>query len=1212
MKRSLAMVATVAIAMRLLRFAWLSSFVLLGAACSSTPDDGAPVASLELGFELADGSPVDEVSYAITGNGIDPMEGVIDTSAPGSTASVEVFGIPPGTQYLVTMTATTIDGERTCEGAVRFDVSAGIATEVHVMLGCKRAPRLGSVRANGKLNVCTDLTKVVASPLQTSIANGLALSAEGSDVEGDPIAYRWRATGGSLSNPSSAVTTYTCEVDGPQTVEVEVSDDGFDQCVDDWTIDVTCVVDPNAVDPAPALEGSSPTAGSRVVSSAWLDLLFAEEVSADALRGFALRCNDGATPISVHRVGGDDRRLVMNPEGDLPYDATCSLRWTGPEGPTSLDFFTFPDGGLADVPYDREDPTRFAPFPDDLWVVPDESSPTGRRLDLPLAGRTIDVVNLVFQLKTAIGELDGFSPLGALVVELSDAPEPTSLPRTPTDSLDPLATVGLFDVDPGSASYGTRIPFELYVRSVAPVSDPSVAEHALILFPSIPLTSTGQYALVVTKRALAEVDRAFQPSPFMESVLDAPSEGEGATVPRLRDILAPALAGLSSASPPVFADDIALVTRFTIRSTNRFPLTPITMREQVQQLPPPAFTIDRIDRNSFDVEAVVYGTWEAPEWRDGDSIARDADGLPMVVETRPVPFILAIPRSARDIPAPVTMYQHGNPGSAEAEVPGQANRYLAEKGHAVIGFTDNLNREVGSDGQLQQIAILSPLVLSGVLPDFDLQTTGEQLSFLRFIRELEDLDVVPFGAPDGQPDLDLGLPLTYDGISEGANKGQGFVPYAPEIAAAALIVGGARRGEILFYQDEIPPDGIGTPLLNAVSLFAPNIRPLDLWIGLSLYQLAIDPADPQNHVSFMYANPLEVGGTLKKPSVLVQEGIADLLVPNNATRSLVYALSATPLIQPVAQPVPYLMRAEAPLTGNVDAQTTSAYAQYVPGSVAGLAVTPGCEFLNNGHFCPQIAPVALDQRYRFFESALYDEAPTIDVGQGPIDLCNPGPDCDDGDPCTRDFCVPEDGSCANTATTGPACRVDGQDGICERGACTPIEMCSMLDPALESASAMLDCRFLGIPIELTASVAAEALGPISPGPIDYTIQTSIGLLPQAVELLSLLERFVPVQQFSGVVESTLGSVEPNPIMTEQPDELCVLALVDDGSSVGLASEPVAATWSLQESATEQGLTLRDVELGLTVGPFDETLTTAGPDPTCTWNPAPPTLVFARQ
>ncbi|MEM7437884.1 MAG: hypothetical protein AAF436_22240, partial [Myxococcota bacterium] len=212
------------------------------AGCSTGTDSNPTPASLEVTFELTDGSQVDEVTYSVTGNEITPIEGVIDTSAPGSTASVEVFGLPPGLQYLVSMAAVTTDGTITCEGAARFDVSAGVATEVHVMLGCKRTPRLGGLRANGEFNVCADLIKVIASPLQTSLSNGLALSADTSDEEGDPVAYRWTGSGGSFADPSAPATTYSCEAEGPQTIEVEVSDDGFDHCVDSWTIAVTCVV----------------------------------------------------------------------------------------------------------------------------------------------------------------------------------------------------------------------------------------------------------------------------------------------------------------------------------------------------------------------------------------------------------------------------------------------------------------------------------------------------------------------------------------------------------------------------------------------------------------------------------------------------------------------------------------------------------------------------------------------------------------------------------------------------------------------------------------------------------------------------------------------------------------------------------------------------------------------------------------------------------
>ena len=113
-----------------------------------------------------------------------------------------------------------------------------------------------------------------------------------------------------------------------------------------------------------------------------------------------------------------------------------------------------------------------------------------------------------------------------------------------------------------------------------------------------------------------------------------------------------------------------------------------------------------------------------------------------------------------------------------------------------------------------------------------------------------------------------------------------FTDVNPEVRAANLLVGGMRFGEILFFQDPVNPGGVGTPLLDVLNdLLSPNLRPLDLWVGLGIFQLAFDPQDPHNHAAFMYANPIEVGGTTRKPSVLVQEGIGDTLIPNNATPS---------------------------------------------------------------------------------------------------------------------------------------------------------------------------------------------------------------------------------------------------------------------------------------------------------------------------------------
>lgn len=226
----------------LITVAWSVLFGLVAAACSSGGDAVDPcVTALRINLEVANGAVIDEVQYEITGNGMAPMGGTIDTSAPGSTASVETFGLAPDEGYVITMTASSVDGSLMCGGATTFDVGAGVSTEVDVMLHCKGSEQFGGVRVNGKLNICAELDKVIVAPLQTGSGYALAVQAEASDEEGDAIAYSWTATGGAFDDPSAAQAVFTCGDASEEEITVEVSDDQFEYCVDGWTVAVNCV-----------------------------------------------------------------------------------------------------------------------------------------------------------------------------------------------------------------------------------------------------------------------------------------------------------------------------------------------------------------------------------------------------------------------------------------------------------------------------------------------------------------------------------------------------------------------------------------------------------------------------------------------------------------------------------------------------------------------------------------------------------------------------------------------------------------------------------------------------------------------------------------------------------------------------------------------------------------------------------------------------------
>ncbi len=183
---------------------------------------------------------LNRVLWTIRAEDMDPMAGVIDTSDPNATPSVEVFGLPPG-DYEIELQALADDGETDCRGSAAFDVAAGVVTQVGVLLHCASEPRLGGVRVNGKLNVCAELTKVVVAPLQTSVGATISVRAAARDAEGDPIEYAWSADNGTFADPSAAETQYTCQIRGDDTITVAVSDDGFEYCRCAWSTGVRCV-----------------------------------------------------------------------------------------------------------------------------------------------------------------------------------------------------------------------------------------------------------------------------------------------------------------------------------------------------------------------------------------------------------------------------------------------------------------------------------------------------------------------------------------------------------------------------------------------------------------------------------------------------------------------------------------------------------------------------------------------------------------------------------------------------------------------------------------------------------------------------------------------------------------------------------------------------------------------------------------------------------
>ncbi len=122
----------------LLFIAVMAPMAILAGCGSGSDTSGAPSSSLLLSLRIIEGVDLDEVLWRVSGGDMEDMLGTIDTRASGSTASVELFGVPEGTGYLLEMEALSALGDFYCGGSTSFDVAAGVATPVDVTLSCRR------------------------------------------------------------------------------------------------------------------------------------------------------------------------------------------------------------------------------------------------------------------------------------------------------------------------------------------------------------------------------------------------------------------------------------------------------------------------------------------------------------------------------------------------------------------------------------------------------------------------------------------------------------------------------------------------------------------------------------------------------------------------------------------------------------------------------------------------------------------------------------------------------------------------------------------------------------------------------------------------------------------------------------------------------------------------------------------------------------------
>ena len=187
--------------------------------------------SVDVALTLPGGFEINHVLYAVSGAGILPMTGVIDTSGGANDAAV-TLELSSGSGYLVSLSAADAGGGLYCEGSAIFDVVSSQTSGVRIDIKCSES--------STNLNRCARVANASATPANAPLGSTIALSATAEDTEGDPIEYSWTGPGGSFSAPDAAGTSFTCQDAGTHTLILVVSDDEFQECIRGWVTSITC------------------------------------------------------------------------------------------------------------------------------------------------------------------------------------------------------------------------------------------------------------------------------------------------------------------------------------------------------------------------------------------------------------------------------------------------------------------------------------------------------------------------------------------------------------------------------------------------------------------------------------------------------------------------------------------------------------------------------------------------------------------------------------------------------------------------------------------------------------------------------------------------------------------------------------------------------------------------------------------------------------
>ena len=570
-------------------------------------------------------------------------------------------------------------------------------------------------------------------------------------------------------------------------------------------------------------------------------------------------------------------RKVVREECRIQYPKRQTMHYALLLGGLAL-----PINGVAATLAGSCNPVRMStcalPFPSDLFTEADATSATGKRVVIPDATFALfanenseQPVGLDKDVRPAamFTNSSGFSAAAPVLFELESAVDAGSVPH------DGGQILQVFEI----GGNGEPVPVQVGLMQASQSKGIARKDNVIEAFPRSRWHFGGRYVAVLTHALHPQSGGDFHRSAGFQAVFDQPESD-------IARAHAPALATASAAlqKQGLGTDDILAMTYFTVRDQAEV-ISPLANMIQKTYAESHAFRHWNVEFDANKYQAIaVTGQVRLSNYRDGKGGVIFDTAHP--AEDYWANFILTIPLSAADTPAPVVIYGHGIGANKESmDVVDQIN---AERGIATFAI-DQPNHGTRSERDGGYIFdILQPEGMNKVVGMVS-QSSLDMVSVLAAIQQhLHSLNTLPRSAEmnlfpwlalssyDNQPDLDLSH-VYYEGTSMGGVLGSSFLGLTPKLDGAYLHVAGTGILNIIVHSE----------LWSRFRHMAPEtVTGAELSAYLGMLTQILDYGDGINSIDNARNGTTALPYPYQPFPLAVQCGMGDGIVFNNSTIAL--------------------------------------------------------------------------------------------------------------------------------------------------------------------------------------------------------------------------------------------------------------------------------------------------------------------------------------